>query len=93
MDELQLLVEARKAATSSEGRRLREAAGLTQGELAFLIGMNPSAVSRWEAGLRRPRGHGALRWARALRIFAEQLNATSRSAPKGGEPAGAGQRP
>lgn len=68
-DELTLLLEARAAAASGRGRRLREAAGLTQGELAGLIGIDPSCVSRWEAGLRRPRGGWALRYARALRVL------------------------
>ena len=68
-DDLQLLIEARSAAASGTGRRLREAAGLTQGELAGLLGMDPSALSCWESGLRRPRGGAALRWARALRMF------------------------
>ena len=71
-EDLELLVEARAAATTGTGRQLREAAGLTQGELAGLIGMDPSALSRWEHGLRRPRGGPAIRWARALRVLSNQ---------------------
>jgi transcriptional regulator with XRE-family HTH domain len=70
--DLEALLSARNAAADGTGRRLREAAGLTQGELAGLIGMDQSQLSRWEAGLRRPRGPAAIRWARALRVLEQQ---------------------
>lgn len=37
-------------------RALRESAGLSQGDLATALGVTRSAVSRWEAGQREPRG-------------------------------------
>jgi transcriptional regulator with XRE-family HTH domain len=44
--------------TASVGERIREgrqARGLTQAELAVLIGVNHVAVSRWERGTHFPR--------------------------------------
>jgi DNA-binding transcriptional regulator YiaG len=41
-------------------RDLREAAGLSQSDVARFIGVAPSNVSRWEAGLARPRGRHAV---------------------------------
>jgi DNA-binding XRE family transcriptional regulator len=40
-------------------RRRREAAGLTQGELAARVGVSRSTVVRWEAGTRRPTSSNA----------------------------------
>jgi DNA-binding transcriptional regulator YiaG len=39
---------------------LREALGLTQSDVARYVGVSPSQVSRWEAGLARPRGRHAV---------------------------------
>jgi DNA-binding transcriptional regulator YiaG len=39
---------------------LREQAGLSQSDLARFLGIQPSNVSRWEAGKARPRGHHAV---------------------------------
>jgi transcriptional regulator with XRE-family HTH domain len=69
--ELELLVEGRAAARSGRGARLREAAGLSQAQLAELAGVTPAAVSRWEAGERRPTGRRAIAYAQALRRVAE----------------------
>lgn len=41
-------------------RDLREAAGLSQSDVARFMGVAPSNVSRWEAGLARPRGRHAV---------------------------------
>ena len=68
-----LIMEARDAAGSGRGERLRQAAGLSQGELAEAIGVTSACVSRWEAGVRRPRGEAAVRYAQALRAIAERL--------------------
>jgi DNA-binding transcriptional regulator YiaG len=73
METALLIMEARDAASSGKGERLRQAAGLSQGELADAIGVTPACVSRWEAGIRRPRGDAAVRYARALRELAERL--------------------
>jgi transcriptional regulator with XRE-family HTH domain len=72
-DELSLLIEGRTAANSGRSERLREAAGLTQADLARLVGVTAAAVSRWEAGLRTPRGTSAIAYAKALRRVEEMI--------------------
>jgi transcriptional regulator with XRE-family HTH domain len=69
-----LIVEARDAAASGRGRRLRQAAGLSQPELAAAVGVSTPLVSRWEAGARRPRGNSAIRYAQLLRALAATLS-------------------
>jgi transcriptional regulator with XRE-family HTH domain len=39
---------------------LREASGLSQSDVARHIGVDPSAVNRWEHGKARPRGRHAV---------------------------------
>lgn len=75
MIDLGLVMEAREAARSGRGERLRIAAGISQGELAAAIGVTPAAVSRWEAGERRPRGDAAVAYAQLLRSLAERMAA------------------
>lgn len=70
-DELQLLIEARAAVNSGRAARIRELAGLSQAEIAELVGVTPAAISRWEAGERRPTGDRAIAYGRALRRIAE----------------------
>jgi transcriptional regulator with XRE-family HTH domain len=41
-------------------RQLREGDGLPQADVARFVGVSPSNVSRWEAGLTRPTGEHAL---------------------------------
>ena len=38
------------------GRLIRVGAGLRQGEVAALLGVNASTLSRWESGQRAPQG-------------------------------------
>ena len=45
---------------------VRERAGLSQVEMAKLVGVDPSAVCRWEAGLRVPRAETLARYAKIL---------------------------
>jgi DNA-binding transcriptional regulator YiaG len=47
-------------------RRIREASGLSLEVIANDAGTSPSAVSRWERGLRRPTGPGAIRYLEVL---------------------------
>lgn len=68
---LDLLVEAREAASTGSGADIRELAGLTQSELARAVRVTPSTVNRWESGGRRPTGDAALRYGRVLRRLAE----------------------
>ena len=71
--ELSLLVEVRTAVASGRAARIRELAGLSQAELAELVGVTPAAISRWEAGERRPTGERALAYAKALRRVTNDL--------------------
>lgn len=53
------------------GRRaLRQAAGVTQAEIAAEVGVSRAAVCRWESGKRTPRGGPARTYARLLRTLA-----------------------
>lgn len=47
-------------------RRIREAAGIDQAEMARRIGISPSGVSRLEAGNRKPSPTVAFAWLTAL---------------------------
>ena len=38
-------------------RRIRDGLGLTQGQLAELLGVHPLTVSKWERGLLEPSAH------------------------------------
>jgi len=67
------LIEAREAARSGRGAQLRRAAGLSQGEMAKALGLSGAAISRWEAGERRPAGDAAVAYARLLRAIAAEL--------------------
>jgi DNA-binding transcriptional regulator YiaG len=47
---------------AGEARRIREAAGVSQTEVAQQLGVSRSAVCLWELGHRLPRGNVALRY-------------------------------
>ena len=68
--ELILIAEARQAAKSGRGRRLRQLAGLSQLEISAAVGVSQAAVTKWENGLRSPHGTGAVNWALLLRELA-----------------------
>ena len=53
----------------SERRALRQAAGLSQKEMADAIGVTRAAVSHWESGARTPRGKFLDRYAEAVRVL------------------------
>ena len=54
-------------------RLLRLKAGLTQAEIAAAIGVERPTVSRWEAGIRSPRGAHAEAYAELLRGLAVEV--------------------
>lgn len=83
-------MEARDLAQSGCGRRIRVASGLSQAEVAAAIGVSPVAISRWEAGERRPRGAGAVAYARLLRDLAARMVAAP--SPNDDAPAGQSER-
>ncbi|GKQ37194.1 helix-turn-helix transcriptional regulator [Streptomyces sp. A012304] len=59
--------------TPAQRRALREAAELSQQELADVVGVSKQAVSHWEAGIRTPRGPLLYRYAEALRALQEAV--------------------
>lgn len=56
----------RLRSTPSYARLVRQRAGLTQTELAQVLGVDRSAVSRWESGRRLPRPEVLQRYADVL---------------------------
>jgi transcriptional regulator with XRE-family HTH domain len=70
-------------------KELREAAGLTQMQLADAAGLSQRAVSHWEQGLREPAWSNVVAMAEALgvdcRAFLKEPASTP--APKRGRPA------
>ena len=60
------LAEIRALAQSGEARRIRQQARLSQIDVAGAIGVDPSTVSRWEIGTRRPHGAPAVAYAALL---------------------------
>ena len=68
-------MEARRLAATGDGKTIREAAGLSLGEVAGVLGLSVSALFRWEAGERVPRGERAVAWAE----FLDQLAAAGRA--------------
>lgn len=76
IDELLARVRSRRQLPSAiERRRIREAAGVSQRELAHALGVSWTAVHRWEGGA-RPRAHVA-EYAQAL----DELTGRRRSHP------------
>lgn len=66
VDEAIELARLRRLTKSGQARAIRLAADLSQQEVAQLVGVSGAAVSRWEAGIRSPRGKAALRYAQVL---------------------------
>jgi len=63
VDDLITRAKARRSLPEPAIRKLiRERAGLSQSEIAAALGVQPSAVSRWEAGLRCPRGKAGIEY-------------------------------
>jgi transcriptional regulator with XRE-family HTH domain len=63
---IEQLRRVRDLVASGQAREIRVAARLSQSEIAEACGVVPSAVSRWEAGERLPRGRAAHAYARLL---------------------------
>jgi transcriptional regulator with XRE-family HTH domain len=85
-----LIARGRRWGYSGEGRRTRRLASLSQADVAREVGVSTAAVSRWEAGLRRPNGRHAVRYANLLRALDEDLPFKGESsAPDGPSHSGA----
>lgn len=54
-------------------REAREAAGISQGELAKRIGVTPGAVSQWEQGTTNPSIHRLKAIAQTLGVTVDEL--------------------
>lgn len=52
-------------------KSIREAAGLSQQELADFIGVTRAAVANWESGTRTPRGQRLTRYVEAIRTLTD----------------------
>ena len=63
LDEVHL---ARRIPTPAMRRAIREAAGVSQDRLARELGVQRVTVTRWELGIRRPRGVNAVRYVNLL---------------------------
>lgn len=68
-NDLATVAWVRRALRTGAARSIREASGTTLGELARAIEVSPSAVSRWERGIRTPRPDDAERMAGALKAL------------------------
>jgi transcriptional regulator with XRE-family HTH domain len=68
--ELGNIAWTRQACRTGAARAIRRAAGLSLAEIARAVGSTPSAVSRWERGLRVPRAEAAQRYGALLRELA-----------------------
>jgi DNA-binding XRE family transcriptional regulator len=65
----------------AERRRLREAAGLSQTQIATALGTRREAVGSWEAGQREPRPPQRAAYARLLEGLAQRFPAAPTDAP------------
>lgn len=66
-------MRARQLAADGEGRRLREAAGLSVRFLADELGIHHTTLLRWEAGhFPHHRSAALLRWEATLRRLGER---------------------
>jgi len=61
----------------SNMRALREARGLTQAQVAAMVGVGPSAVAEWERGAKRPTLDHAKALAKAYGVTVEDLDGKS----------------
>ena len=66
VEELLDIARVRELARNGTARTIREAAGLSQGEVARAVGVSVPALHRWEKGDRTPRGDPAIRYAHVL---------------------------
>jgi DNA-binding transcriptional regulator YiaG len=68
--ELEAKLQARRSLPApGERARLRKAAGLAQDDIARSVGVTRSAVSRWEAGCREPRGRTLVAYVEVLELL------------------------
>ena len=56
-----------------ELRRLREEKGLTQEQLANILGVNRTTVTLWEAGINKPRADMLIKLSEILKCSTDDL--------------------
>jgi len=66
LDNLAAIASVRQLVTDGAVRAIREAAGLTQADIARGAGCTPSTIANYEAGRRVPSGKAAARYGAAL---------------------------
>ena len=54
-------------------RQLREAAGMTQLDVAFALKVTPQTVYNWERGTREPKGRHLQQLARLFKVSADDV--------------------
>jgi DNA-binding transcriptional regulator YiaG len=64
------LAEVRKAARDGRARAVREAASISQVEVANALGVTQACISKWESGERVPRGRAAQEYAQLIQQLA-----------------------
>jgi DNA-binding transcriptional regulator YiaG len=69
------LLELPGLLADGRARQLRVSAGLSTVALAQELDVSPSCVTRWELGLRLPKGANARRYAKLLRRLAARESA------------------
>lgn len=72
-----LLAWMRRSVSDGTARAIREAAQLTQSEMAGPVQVTSDAIGLWERGLRVPTGDAALRYARLLDRLRSEVAAPS----------------
>jgi transcriptional regulator with XRE-family HTH domain len=71
----EILASRRRLPPPPARRDLRERAGLTQAQVASMLQVGRSAVTRWELGTRNPRGELAARYGDLLvRLIVETFD-------------------
>ncbi len=71
IDLLDTLRAERRLPTPRVAKAIRQSAGATQQQVADEIGVDRVTVTRWENGVRRPRGQSAVRYGELLSALAQ----------------------
>lgn len=71
IEAIAITAAARQLPAPPERRRIRVQAGVSQEELAEVVGVQRASLTRWELGTRHPRGRLAERYAYALQRLSE----------------------
>lgn len=78
MERLTLIAAAAEWSRDGTARDIRKRAGVSLRDVAAVVGVGESAVSRWETGIRHPRGDAAVSWVRLLVLLKGATKAAAR---------------